>query len=134
MSATHDHEAPDTVGIWGETDQINGTNPYLVNYIQVSDFANEDERSWQLRYDYDFATLGVPGLTFMTRYVSGDHVELGNGSNGKEWERDMVIGYVLQSGPLKNLGFTWRNATMRSDFVRDVDENRLIVSYTLPLL
>lgn len=113
--------------------QINGTNPYLVNYIQISDFGNEDERSWQLRYDYDFATLGVPGLTFMTRYVSGDHVELGNGSNGKEWERNMVIGYVLQSGPLKNLGFTWRNATMRSNFVRDVDENRLIVSYTLPL-
>jgi len=113
--------------------QISGTNPYLVNYIQVNDFGNEDERSWQLRYDYDFATLGVPGLTFMSRYVNGHDVELRNGSHGKEWERDMDIAYVLQSGPLKNLGFKWRNATMRSNFTRDVDENRLIVSYTLPL-
>lgn len=70
----------------------------------------------------------------MTRYVSGDHVDRGPGSDGKEWERDMDIAYVFQSGMLKNLSLKWRNATMRSNFVRDVDENRLIVSYTLPLL
>ncbi|MFC0708693.1 OprD family outer membrane porin [Azorhizophilus paspali] len=40
--------------------QINGTDPFLVNYIQVNDFGNADERSWQLRYDYDFAALGIP--------------------------------------------------------------------------
>ncbi|AJE19833.1 Outer membrane porin, OprD family [Azotobacter chroococcum NCIMB 8003] len=114
--------------------QINGTDPFLVNYIQVNDFANADERSWQLRYDYDFAALGIPGLTFMTRYVSGDHVDRGPGSDGKEWERDTDIAYVFQSGMLKNLSLKWRNATMRSNFVRDVDENRLIVSYTLPLM
>jgi hypothetical protein len=45
----------------------------------------------------------------------------------------MDIAYVIQEGSLKNLGVKWRNATMRNNFGRDVDQNRLIVSYTLPL-
>ncbi|MBO3276422.1 OprD family porin [Pseudomonas schmalbachii] len=113
---------------------INGTDPFLVNYIQIGDFANKDEKSWQLRYDYNFAGLGIPGLTFMTRYVNGDNVDqLTNNQEGKEWERDTDIAYVFQEGPLKNLGVKWRNATMRSNFGNDIDENRLIVSYTMPL-
>ncbi|MDA8486663.1 OprD family porin, partial [Pseudomonas resinovorans] len=54
--------------------------------------------------------------------------------DGKEWERDTDIAYVVQSGPLKNLGLKWRNATVRTThFGNDLDENRLILSYTLPL-
>lgn len=113
---------------------INGADPYLVNFIQIGDFANKDEKSWQARYDYNFAGIGIPGLTFMTRYVKGDNIDLLTTSGeGKEWERDMDIAYVFQSGPLKNLGVKWRNATMRTNYTNDYDENRLIVSYTLPL-
>ncbi|MBU3055302.1 OprD family porin [Pseudomonas indica] len=112
---------------------IQGTDAYLVNFVQIGDFANRDERSWQVRYDYNFAGVGIPGLTLMTRYISGDNVNLGGGSEGKEWERNTDIAYVFQDGPLKNLGVKWRNATVRSNFGNDLDENRLIVSYTLPL-
>ncbi|MCY1275853.1 Porin-like protein NicP [compost metagenome] len=113
---------------------INGTDPYLVNYIQIGDFSAKDEQSWQARYDYNFAGLGIPGLTFMTRYVTGDNIDRGAAvSEGKEWERNTDIAYVLQEGPLKNLGVKWRNATYRSNYSNDLDENRLIVSYTLPL-
>ena len=113
---------------------INGTDPYLVNYIQIGDFANKDEKSWQARYDYNFAGLGIPGLTFMTRYVKGDNIDLiTTDGEGKEWERDTDIAYVFQDGPLKNLGVKWRNATMRTNYTNDYDENRLIVSYTMPL-
>ncbi|WP_312145976.1 OprD family outer membrane porin, partial [Stutzerimonas kunmingensis] len=49
------------------------------------------------------------------------------------WERNTDIAYVIQSGPLKNLGFKLRNATTRSNFQSDLDENRFIVSYSLPL-
>ncbi|AOE85988.1 OprD family porin [Pseudomonas sp. TCU-HL1] len=113
---------------------INGTDAYLVNLVQINDFGNEDERSWQARYDYNFAALGIPGLTFMTRYLSGDNVDLrGAAGEGKEWERNTDIAYVVQSGPLKNLGLKWRNATARSNFGSDLDENRLILSYVLPL-
>jgi hypothetical protein len=34
---------------------------------------------------------------------------------------------------MKGLGFKWRNATVRSNFGNDLDENRLIVSYTMAL-
>lgn len=112
---------------------IASSDPYLVNFVQINDFANTEERSWQARYDYNFAAIGIPGLTFMTRYISGDNVQLSSGNDGKEWERNMDLGYVLQSGPLKNLGLKWRNATVRSNFGNDLDENRLILSYSLAL-
>ena len=111
------------------------TDPFLVNYVQISDFANKDEQSWQARYDFNFASIGIPGLTFMTRYLTGDNVDRGaTASEGKEWERNTELMYVFQEGALKNLGVRWRNATVRSNFTNDIDENRLIVSYTLPLL
>ncbi|MDG9883698.1 OprD family porin [Pseudomonas sp. GD04058] len=113
---------------------INGTDPYLANYIQINDFAEPGERSWQVRYDYDFGAIGIPGLTFMSRYVRGDQADAATTSGGgHEWERNTDLGYVFQTGALKNVGVKWRNAAYRSSFARGADENRLIVSYTLPI-
>ncbi|MBV4490146.1 OprD family porin [Pseudomonas oryzicola] len=112
---------------------VDGADPYLVNFVQINDFANADERSWQARYDYNFAALGIPGLTFMTRYISGDNVSRAAGGEGKEWERDTEMKYVVQSGPLKNVAVRLRNATFRSNFARDADEVRLLVSYSVAL-
>ena len=112
---------------------VDGANPYLVNFVQINDFAGADERSWQARYDYNFAALGVPGLTFMTRYISGDNVSRAAGGEGKEWERNTELKYVVQSGPLKNVAVRLRNATFRSNFARDADEVRLLVSYSVAL-
>ncbi|MDT4877564.1 Porin-like protein NicP [compost metagenome] len=70
----------------------------------------------------------------MTRYLSGANVDRGPGlGDGKEWERNTDIAYVVQGGPLKNLGLRLRNATTRSNFGSDLDENRLILSYSLAL-
>ena len=112
---------------------VNGTDPHLLNYVQIGNFAAKDEKSWQARYDFNFASIGIPGLTLMTRYLSGDNIDRGTASDGKEWERDMDLAYVIQEGPLKNLGLKWRNAMVRNNFGRDIDENRLIASYTLSL-
>jgi hypothetical protein len=112
---------------------IANSDPYLVNFVQINDFANAEEHSWQVRYDYNFAALGVPGLTFMTRYVNGDNAQVAGGNSGKEWERNTDVGYVVQSGSLKNLGVKVRNATVRSNFGNDLDETRLILSYTLAI-
>ncbi|OHC67657.1 MAG: porin [Pseudomonadales bacterium RIFCSPLOWO2_02_FULL_63_210] len=113
---------------------IDGSDPYLVNFVQINDFANADERSWQARYDYNFASLGLPGLSFLTRYVSGDDAQIaGSNATGGEWERDIELKYVVQSGPAKNLYVRLRNANFRSDFARDATENRVIVGYTLPI-
>lgn len=113
---------------------IAGSDNSLLNLVQINDFGNEDERSWQVRYDYDFAALGIPGLTLMTRYLSGDNVDREAGAGeGKTWERNTDLAYVFQSGPLKNLGLKLRNATTRSNFQNDLDENRVIISYSVPL-
>lgn len=113
---------------------VDGTDPFLVNFSQINDFANPDERSYQARYDYDFAHAGIPGLSFMTRYIRGsDATVIGSTETGKEWERDSEVRYVFQSGLLKNLSLRWRNASYRSSFARDADENRLIVGYTFAL-
>ncbi|MGF6694368.1 hypothetical protein M2318_004453 [Metapseudomonas resinovorans] len=105
----------------------------LGNEVPTYEFASADERSWQVRHDYDFAALGIPGLTTTVRYIKGDNVDTGKGFEGKDWERDLDIGYVIQSGSLKGLGVRIRNVTARSNYRTDIDENRLILNYTLAL-
>ncbi|BAN47222.1 OprD family porin [Metapseudomonas resinovorans] len=105
----------------------------LGNEVPTYEFASADQRSWQVRHDYDFAALGIPGLTTTVRYITGDNVDTGKGFEGKDWERDLDIGYVIQSGSLKGLGIRVRNVTARSNYRTDIDENRLILNYTLAL-
>ncbi|WP_448671858.1 OprD family outer membrane porin, partial [Escherichia coli] len=75
---------------------LNGyTTPYVANLMAYQTFTRPQEKSWQLRYDYDFAGLGLPGLTFMSRYLRGEHIDLlDGGGRGKEWERDTDIAYL----------------------------------------
>ncbi|WP_256675673.1 OprD family porin [Pseudomonas sp. R5(2019)] len=114
---------------------LNGAEPYVANLVTFNLFTRAQEDSWQLRYDYDFVAWGVPGLTFMTRYVDGRNVKTATGSEGREWERDTDLAYTVQDGPLKGVSVRWRNVTFRSGdgLTTKVDENRLIVGYTLAL-
>ncbi|AZL70162.1 MULTISPECIES: OprD family porin [Pseudomonas] len=116
-----------------------GGTIFLANSIARSDFNAEDEKSWQARYDLNFAEYGIPGLSFMTRYVRGTGANVTGTDNGKEWERDVDVKYVLQEGPAKDLSFRVRQATYRSsDGVyygsSSIDELRLIVEYPLSIL
>ncbi|WP_449438486.1 OprD family porin [Pseudomonas migulae] len=122
--------------------QGDGSSAYITTDMQIAKFARAGERTWQARYSYDFAKVGVPGLTAGVVYLRGDNIDTvgsngrENGSDSSEWERDLTIGYVVPEGPLKNLGLMWKNASWRNDVPgqRDQDENRLIVSYSIPLL
>lgn len=111
---------------------------FLANSVQYLDFNAKDEKSYQARYDYDFEGLGVPGLTFMTRYIRGSGIDAPAGVRDTRWERDTNISYTMQTGMLEGVNVLWRNATIRQDLALgeggDVDENRLIVSYTWDLL
>lgn len=115
--------------------QGDGSTAYLITDRQIGKFLNAGERTWLAGYAYDFGKLGVPGLKASVVYLSGDNVDSAE-SDRKEWERDFRLDYVLQEGSLKGLGFSWRNASLRSNVANtaDQDENRLIVSYSLPLL
>ncbi|MGY2378385.1 OprD family porin [Pseudomonas sp. SDO524_S393] len=116
-----------------------GGTIFLANSIARSDFNAEDEKSFQARYDLNMATFGIPGLSFMTRYVKGTGANTAETSNGKEWERDIEAKYVIQSGPAKDLSLRVRQATYRSsDGVyygsASIDELRLIAQYPLNIL
>lgn len=120
---------------------VGGTDTYLFSEQQAYTFALQDERAWHARYDYNFAALGIPGLTFNVRYVKGDMVDpeavrtpkaallRERNATGTEWERTTDLAYTLQSGPLKDLSLRWRNSTARSNLQDGVDENRVIISY-----
>ncbi|MBK3466263.1 OprD family porin [Pseudomonas sp. MF6776] len=116
--------------------RVNGTSGgTLANDSYNASYDNAKERSWQVRHDYNFVALGVPGLTMMNRYISGDNVHTATTSDGKEWGRESELAYTVQSGPLKNLNVKWRNATIRRDFsTNEFDENRIFISYPISLL
>ncbi|MGP5333015.1 OprD family porin [Pseudomonas helleri] len=105
----------------------------LGNDMFNGNFSNADERSWQVRYDYNFAAMGVPGLLAMVRYGHGDNATTKQGTNGKEWERDTEIGYTVQSGSFKNLSLRVNNSTNRRTFNSDFDQTRVIISYPLSM-
>ncbi|MFK3792533.1 MULTISPECIES: OprD family porin [Pseudomonas] len=116
----------------------NGT-VFVANSIQISDFVGRDERSWQARYDLNMATYGVPGLSFMARYVTGDNISTNGLGEGKEKEFNFETKYVMQEGPAKDLSFRLRSAVYRvnnaySGYQSDNNDVRIIVEYPLSIL
>lgn len=113
--------------------QGDGAVAYLITDRQIGKFLNAGEHTWLAEYGYDFSHAGVPGLKAIATYLSGSNIASATGDK-QEWERDLRLDYLLQEGPLKGLGCSWRNAILRGNSsTADGDENRLILSYTLPL-
>lgn len=110
-----------------------GLSLHLITNAQLGKFNSAGEETWLLGHTYDFAALGIPGLKTKLVYFSGDDIDA-VGSDRREWERNFRVDYTLQGGPLKGVGFTYMNAARRGNDARDLDENRLIVNYSLPLL
>ncbi|CAN7260857.1 outer membrane OprD family porin [Pseudomonas sp. URMO17WK12:I6] len=93
------------------------TGNYMANSL-YSDYNGPNEKSWQLRYDLDLASLGVPGLTTSLwhakgwdidgTHYSGDRNGRNTGynvrglDNAKHDENGLMVAYVVQSGALKN--------------------------------
>jgi imipenem/basic amino acid-specific outer membrane pore len=125
-----------------------GDSIFLANSIQYSDFNAPGEKSAQVRYDLKMAEYGVPGLSFMTRYVKGWDIDGTNapvggayegiyGADGKHNETNFEAKYVVQSGPAKDLSFRIRQAwhfANADEGEGDVKEFRFIVDYPLSVL
>ncbi|PYY92131.1 outer membrane porin, OprD family [Pseudomonas sp. TKO26] len=127
-----------------------GDSIYLDNSQQYSDFNGPNERSWKLKYAYDFAGLGLPGLTSSLSYSHGE-LDLtkvdpqsrgyaswysADGKNAKHWERDLDLKYVVQGGSAKDLAVRLQWATNRGGngygaLDNDTDEYRVIIDYPI---
>ncbi|MFJ2478776.1 OprD family porin [Pseudomonas sp. NPDC087598] len=136
-------------------DFVGGDSIYLANSIKYADFNGAGERSWQARYDLDLGAFGIPGLNFMTRYVSGDHIDGTHapkggaynpfdadsgefqpqqGNGGKHWERDIDLKYVVQSGAAKDLSVQVSHVSHRANSAQagdDIDRIYVVVQYPL---
>ncbi|WP_238965576.1 OprD family porin [Pseudomonas sp. AF32] len=145
--------------IHGDTpfDFVGGDSIYLANSIKYADFNGAGERSWQARYDLDLGAFGVPGLKFMTRYVTGrgidgTHAPQGGaynpfdpdsgqfvpqqGNGGRHWERDIDLRYTVQSGPARDLSMQVSHVTHRANSAQggdDIDRIYVVIEYPLKL-
>jgi hypothetical protein len=139
-------------------DFVGGDSIYLANSIKYADFNGANEQSWQARYDLDFSSLGLPGLKFMTRYVTGsgidgthaqqggaynlldndiDRYQPSQGRGGRHWERDIDLKYTVQSGAAKNLSFNISHVAHRANAAQagdDIDRLYLVLEYPLDVL
>ncbi|QXZ11531.1 OprD family porin [Pseudomonas sp. AO-1] len=136
-------------------DFVGGDSIYLANSIKYADFNGAGERSWQARYDLDLGAFGIPGLTFMTRYVRGSHIDgthapkggaynpfdadTGDyqpqqGAGGKHWERDIDLKYIVQSGAAKDLSVQLSHVSHRANEAQagdDIDRIYVVIQYPL---
>ncbi|GGJ81065.1 OprD family porin [Pseudomonas matsuisoli] len=144
----------DYVGVGNEGST--GDSIFLANSVHVSDFNGPKEKSAQVRYDIDMTTFGLPGVSFMARYLTGwnadytrmssssayfpgldDDGNLTLGDNGKHQEFDFEARYVVQNGPAKDLSFRLRQAFHNgNDDYADTDtkQTRLMIEYPLSIL
>lgn len=118
-----------------------GGSIFVSNSVQIADYMAKDERSYQARYDLDMTSYGVPGLSFMTRYVTGDNIDAGEDfAEGKEHEFNFETKYVVQEGAAKDLSLRLRSAVYRSNAggaevsYDDMNDVRLIAEYPLDVL
>ena len=138
----------DYVGFGDDGAGATGDSVFLANSVQYSDFNGPGERSWQVRYDLAMDTYGVPGLSFMARYINGTGIDGSHadadgayaglyGEDGSHHETDLEAKYVVQGGPAKDLSFRLRQAFHRANADQgeaDNNEMRLIVEYPLSIL
>ncbi|MGY2233919.1 OprD family porin [Pseudomonas gingeri] len=144
----HGNTPFDYVGFGTNGPGDGGDSILLANSVQYSDFNGPGEKSWQARYDLKMATYGVPGLSFMTRYIHGDDIDgskiaadspyhaYGYGANGEHHETDVEAKYVVQNGPAKDLSLRLRESIHRGNADQaegDNNELRLIADYPISI-
>lgn len=136
-------------------DFVGGDSIYLANSIKYADFNGAHEQSWQARYDLDLGLYGIPGLKFMTRYVTGSQIDgthapkggaynpfdasVGayrplQGNDGRHWERDIDLRYIVQSGSAKGLSLQLSHVSHRANSAQagdDIDRVYVVIEYPL---
>lgn len=129
-------------------DYVNRGSIWLENAMQLSDFNGANEASWQVKYDIDLATLVTQGLGAGVAYTRGSGVDysrltsvyrnyLGySGTQGKHWERDMLLRYTVQQGAAKGLALQLRYGVHRVNQAQgeaNIDQIRLLAEMPVQL-
>jgi hypothetical protein len=117
----------------GRNEGAGGSSFYLFTDAMINGFVRAGENTTFGQYTYDFAAAGVPGLKASVAYLKGENIKSATGgSDASEWERDMRVDYIIQTGTFKGLGATVRHGVYRGDAagIADKDQTRVIFNYT----
>jgi hypothetical protein len=110
-----------------------GSNPSYVDLMQRA-FNLPDEKALLASVSYDFAGIGVDGLTVIANFVASFDGKLETGRRDSQ-EIDVTIDYRIKQGFLESL---WLR--MRGSFLTDDEEHhdgtdfRVIVRYDFPVI
>ncbi|KRW61447.1 OprD family outer membrane porin [Pseudomonas sp. TTU2014-080ASC] len=132
FGAGYQHSEGDSDFVW--PNQGDGSIAPITSDIQVNKFARAGERTWQVRYGYDFTALGVPGLNFNWIYLKGSNALSAAGPK-KEQVQIVSMTYAVQESALKGLFFRLDRGALKTEFpgARDMTETRLTTEYVIPL-
>jgi hypothetical protein len=101
--------------------------------VWLNKFQRAGEATSHVRYSYDFAAQGAPGLTAGVAYMKGTGIKSAQGEL-KERMRGALLSYVIQSGPLRNVGMMYSYGSLRTEVKQpDIDEQRVTIIYSKPL-
>lgn len=123
-----------------------GSNISILNAAQFATFSEAHEKSWQIKYEVNLSPYGIPGLSFMGRYIKGWNINNIQSNNSfytkryiydpdvdyQHWERDLQLAYKIPNGFAKGLDIKIRQATHRATKgyrYNDIDEVRVIFEY-----
>jgi hypothetical protein len=128
----YQHTEGDSDFVW--PNQGDGSIAPITSDIQVNKFARAGERTGQVRYGYNFAGMGIPGLNFNWIYLKGWNAQTVQGPM-TEQVHIVAVTYAIQGGPLKGLGFRLDKGTLKSHVpgVRDMTETRFTTEYSMPI-
>ena len=132
--------------VWGVFTQTGSSYAYQTPYGQwigytkqiTKDFDRAGERAWQAGLGLDFATLGLPGLTFLGSATLGDNaIDAATGaplSRINEYDFDLIYHVASPSAPtwLKPLHLRARAAFVdefQAGTMSAITEYRLILNY-----
>lgn len=103
--------------------------PALLHWT-TSPFIMPDEKSWGVRYAYNFQGVGIPGLKLLARYTKGTDIDIAGVTDATHSERDLYLSYEVQEAALKGLKFDLRNISVDRSWADDYEEYRFITTYS----
>lgn len=132
VGAGYQYTDGDSDFVW--PNQGDGSIAPITSDIQVAKFARAGERTWQVRYGYNFAEAGIPGLNLNLFYLKGSNARTVEGPK-KEQVRIVSLTYTIQEGFFKGVGFRYDQGFLNSRVpgVRDMTETRITTEYNLAL-
>lgn len=105
-------------------------NPYgaspAFNMLMISDFARQDEQSYAVGLSYNFARIGLEGITAFASHAQG-------ALPGGNWEREInaTVDCRIAEGLLKNFWLRLRYARNDSSNGAPIEDFRVILNYAI---